>query len=248
MIVSKRSEVNDLVGELGSLKDLKRAEVSAWFFKTGKGQYGFGDVFLGITVPKMREVAKKYLDLSFEDIQNLLLSKIHEHRFVALAILVAKYQRAKETERRRIYQFYIKNAKSINNWDLVDSSAEYIVGEYLVDSGVVLHRRTPQNDILCKLARSKNLWERRIAIISTFGFIKKNKFEDTFRIAEILLSDSHDLIHKAVGWMLREIGKRDQNAEEAFLKKHYLQMPRTMLRYAIERFELEKRKLFMAKV
>lgn len=230
--------LNEIKKELEALKDSERAEVSAWFFKTGPGQYGEGDVFLGITVPKMREVAKKYADLSLFDIQKLLLSKIHEHRFVALVILVTKYQRAKETEKKKIFDFYVKNARNVNNWDLVDSSAEYIVGEYLFNRGKIL---------IYKLARSKNLWDRRIAIVSTFGFIKRNKFDDTFKISEILLSDTHDLIHKAVGWMLREVGKRDRDQLEKFLKKHYSVMPRTMLRYAIERFDSGKRKFYMSK-
>ena len=227
-----------LTRDFNRLADKKRAEVSAWFFKTGPGQYGEGDVFLGITVPKMREVAKKY-ELPLSEIQKLLLSKIHEHRSVALVVLVNKFKCADEIGKKQIFDFYIKNAKNINNWDLVDSSAEYIVGEYLLER---------PKAIIYKLAKSKNLWERRIAIISTFAFIKKGKFEDTFKIAEILLSDWHDLIHKAVGWMLREVGKRDQNALEKFLAKHCRVMPRTMLRYSIERFESGKRKFFLAKM
>lgn len=238
--------LNSLIKDLEVLKDRKRAKVSAWFFKTGKGQYGEGDVFLGITVPKMREVAKKYTGLDLPEVQKLLLSQIHEHRFLALVILVDKFKKAlrktqgklSETEQKKIFDFYIKNAKNINNWDLVDSSAEYIVGEYLFGR---------ERGLIYKLAKSKNLWEKRIAIISTFAFIKRGKFEDTFKVAEVLLSDSHDLIHKAVGWMLREVGKRDQKAEEAFLQKYYKQMPRTMLRYAIEKFDPIKRKIYMAK-
>lgn len=230
--------LNSLIKELDTLKDSERAKVSAWFFKTGKGQYGEGDIFLGITVPVMREVAKNYTDLSLFEIQKLLLSKIHEYRFVALVILVSKYQRAKEPEAKKIFDFYIKNAKNINNWDLVDSTAEYIVGEYLLDRG---------KSVIYKLSRSKNLWEKRIAIISTFGFIKRGKFDDTFKISEILMKDNHDLIHKAVGWMLREVGKKDQQALEGFLKKHSKEMPRTMLRYAIERFDSDKRKFYMAR-
>lgn len=230
--------LNEIRKDLEKLKDPQRAKVSAWFFKTGPGQYGEGDIFLGITVPKQREVAKKYVDLSLSDIQKLLLSKIHEHRFVALAILVLKFKGADELNRKKFFDFYIKNANNINNWDLVDSSAPYIVGEYLAGR---------EKAILYKLAGSGNLWERRIAIISTSGFIKRGEFEDTFAISEILLSDNHDLIHKAVGWMLREVGKRNSNALEKFLKKHYKQMSRTMLRYAIERFDVKKKRFYMAK-
>lgn len=229
---------NEVRKDLEKLKDPQRAKNSAWYFKTGLGQYGEGDIFLGITVPKQREVAKKYTDLSLSDIQKLLLSKIHEHRFVALAILVLQFRDADELNREKIFDFYIKNAKNINNWDLVDSSAPYIVGEYLAGR---------KKTILYKLAGSGNLWERRIAIISTSGFIKRAEFEDTFAISEILLSDSCDLIHKAVGWMLREVGKRNSSDLEKFLKKHQKNMPRTMLRYAIERFDSGKRKHYMAK-
>ncbi|MDP2632784.1 MAG: DNA alkylation repair protein [Candidatus Curtissbacteria bacterium] len=224
--------------DLEKLKDPQRAKDSEWFFKTGPGQYGEGDIFLGITVPKQREVAKKYSDLSLSDIQKLLLSKIHEHRFVALAILVNKFKKADNFQREEIFDFYIKNAKNINNWDLVDSSAPYIVGEYLAGRGKA---------ILYKLAGSGNLWERRIAIVSSSGFIKRGEYEDTFAISEILLSDSCDLIHKAVGWMLREVGKRNSGELEKFLKKHQKNMPRTMLRYAIERFDVNKKRFYMAK-
>lgn len=230
--------LNEIRMDLEKLKDPQRAKDSEWFFKTGPGQYGEGDIFLGITVPKQREVAKKYSDLSLSDIQKLLLSKIHEHRFVALAILVNKFKKADNFQREEIFDFYIKNAKNINNWDLVDSSAPYIVGEYLAGRGKA---------ILYKLAGSGNLWERRIAIVSSSGFIKRGEYEDTFAISEILLSDSCDLIHKAVGWMLREVGKRNSGELEKFLKKHQKNMPRTMLRYAIERFDVNKKRFYMAK-
>ncbi len=227
-----------LKANLKNLADRKRAKVSAWFFKTGKGQYGEGDIFLGITVPKMRETAKKYLDLSLRDIEKLLLSKIHEYRFVALVILVSKFDKSDEAGKRKIFEFYVKNAKNVNNWDLVDCSAPYIVGEYLQEK---------QKDILYTFAQSKNLWERRIAIVSTQAFIRKNKFGDTLAISEILLGDSHDLIHKAAGWMLREVGKKNQATLEGFLKKHYQKMPRTMLRYAIERLDAKKKQFYMVK-
>src|SRR3989338_4062666 len=197
------------------------------FFKTGKGEYGEGDIFLGVTVPKMRRVAKKYKELSIDKIQSLLRSPIHEERLTALLILVENFRKADEPKKTEIFNLYLKNTKYINNWDLVDLSASRIVVEYLKDKPV---------DILYTLARSKNLWERRIAIISTFQFIWEGKFAETLKISKILLNDPHDLIHKAVGWMLREVGKRSLEVEEKFLQKNYKKMPRTMLRYAIEKF------------
>lgn len=232
------SKLQDLEKELKELGTPQRAKASSWYFKTGKGQYGEGDVFIGITVPQMRSVAKKYLDLTLVDVRKLLASKIHEYRLVALIILVSKYQNADEKEKEGIYNFYIDNRKGINNWDLVDLSAGYIVGDYLSNRN---------KSILYKLAKSKKLWDRRIAIVSTSKFISNNKFYETFKIAEILMADKHDLIHKAVGWMLREVGKRDQKTEETFLKKYYKIMPRTMLRYAIEKFEPTKRTFYMIK-
>ena len=197
------------------------------FFKTGKGEYGEGDIFLGVTVPKIRRVAKKYKDVSLDEIRTLLRSLIHEERLTALLILVENFRKADETEKTEIFNLYLKNTKYINNWDLVDLSASRIVGEYLKDKPV---------DILYTLAKSKSLWERRIAIISTFQFIWEGRFAETLKISKILLTDRHDLIHKAVGWMLREVGKRSFKTEEGFLKKHYKKMPRTMLRYSIEKF------------
>jgi 3-methyladenine DNA glycosylase AlkD len=222
--------------DLAQLGDPERAKNSRWFFKTGKGQYGEGDIFLGITVPEQRKIAKKYADLSFDDLQELLKSKIHEHRFTALVLLISKYQKAEESIKKEIFDFYLENSENINNWDLVDLSAPKIVGNYLLDK---------ERSILYKLAKSDSLWERRISILSTFTFIYNNGFEDALNISEILLNDEHDLIHKAVGWALREIGKRDQNVEEQFLSKHYLHMPRTMLRYAIEKFDEKKRKKYL---
>ena len=210
-----------------------RAKNSAWFFKTGKGQYGEGDIFIGVTVPEQRIVAKRYRDLSLSEIEKLLTSPIHEHRLTALFILVNSSIPIKQK-----YDFYLSHTDRINNWDLVDSSAGYIVGEYLYD--------TRDRNILLQLAKSKNLWERRIAIIATQAFIKEGDFAMTFAVSEILLEDSHDLIHKAVGWMLREVGKRNHEVEESFLKKHYKTMPRTMLRYAIERFGQKKRHEYLA--
>ncbi|MFH1682998.1 MAG: DNA alkylation repair protein [Candidatus Woesearchaeota archaeon] len=224
--------------DLQRLANPKQAQLLQGFFKTGKGQYGEGDIFLGIKVPEQRKVAKKYLDLSLKDLQSLLSSKIHEYRLTALFILVDQYKKADPKKKKVIFDFYLKNTKNINNWDLVDLSAPNIVGEYLLEN---------DRKILYKLAKSDLLWERRIAVLATFYFIKNNQFEDSLKIAEILLQDKHDLIHKAVGWMLREIGKRNQAVEERFLKKYYHLMPRTMLRYAIERFEEKKRKAYLNK-
>jgi 3-methyladenine DNA glycosylase AlkD len=223
-------------------KDLKtranpaKAKLLRGFFKTGKGQYGEGDIFWGIMVPIQREIAKKYQDLSLKEIQKLLNSKIHEERLIALLILVLQFKKGSVWKQKVIFNFYLKNIRNINNWDLVDLTAPNIVGQFLMDR---------DRKIIYKLARSRNLWEKRIAILATFTFIKNNQAKDTLRIAEILLKDKHDLIHKAVGWMLREIGKRDLNAEEMFLKKHYKRMPRTMLRYAIEKFPEKKRRWYL---
>jgi len=223
--------------DLQKLANPKQAEILQRFFKTGKGEYGEGDIFLGIKVPEQREVAKKY-DLTLEEIQDLLSDKVHEYRLTALFILVNKYKKSDKKNKKEIFDFYLKNTKSINNWDLVDLSAPNIVGDYLLDK---------DKSILYKLAKSDNLWEKRIAVLATFAFIKDNQFEDAFKISEILLKDNHDLIHKAVGWMLREIGKRNLEAEERFLNNHYKKMPRTMLRYAIERFPESKRKYYLKK-
>lgn len=228
--------LNQIKRDLLELSNPEKAKKLSGFFKTGKGQYGEGDVFLGIPVPEQRKVAKKYIDLSIQDLQELLSSIIHEHRLTALLILVTKYEKADNPGKEEIFNFYLKNTEYINNWDLVDLSAPKIVGDYL-------HKK--DRSILFKLAKSNNLWERRIAILSTFKFIRYNDFEDALSISEQLLHDEHDLIHKAVGWMLREIGKRDKEVEEGFLSKYYMQMPRTMLRYAIEKFDENKRKFYL---
>ena len=222
--------------DLAQLGDPERAKNSLWFFKTGKGQYGEGDIFLGIPVPEQRKVAKKYFLLSLDDVQELLNSKIHEYRFTALVILISKYRKAEESLKEEIFNFILKNTQNINNWDLVDLSAPRIIGDYLLNK---------ERSILYKLAKSKSVWERRISILSTFTFIDNNDFKDALNISELLLNDEHDLIHKAVGWALREIGKRDQNVEEQFLAKYYTHMPRTMLRYAIEKFAEKKRKKYL---
>ncbi|MBS3155698.1 DNA alkylation repair protein [Candidatus Woesearchaeota archaeon] len=206
------------------------------FFKTGKGEYGEGDIFIGLTVPKQREIAKKYVSLDLNDVKDLLSNKVHEYRLTGFLILVYKFEKADEKEKKNIVEFYLKNIKSANNWDLIDCVADKILGNYLIDK---------DKEILYELAKTDNLWKKRIAIISTFGFIKNNQFEDTLKISEILLKEKHDLIHKAVGWMLREVGKRDIKTEEVFLKKYYKTMPRTMLRYAIEKFDSKKKAFYM---
>lgn len=223
--------------QLKKLANPQKAIGVARFFKTGKGEYGEGDIFLGITVPQIRIVAKQCKDLSLKEIQKLLQSKIHEERLLALIILVNQFKKEDEDKQKQIFNLYLSNTKYINNWDLVDASAEYIVGGYLINRS---------KTILKTLAQSKLLWERRIAIMATFQFIKQKQHEHTFIIAKILLKDDHDLIHKAVGWMLREVGKRISEAiEETFLQQHYQKMPRTMLRYAIERFDEKKRKKYL---
>jgi len=224
--------------DLRKLANPKQAEILQRFFKTGKGEYGEGDVFLGIKVPEQRKIAKKYLDLDLKEIQELLSSKIHEYRLTSLFILIDKYKKSDNNEKKKIFNFYLKNTNNINNWDLIDLSAPNIVGNYLLGK---------PREILYKLAESKSLWEERISILATFEFIKNNEYKDTLKISKILLNDKHDLIHKGVGWMLREVGKRNQTLEEKFLKKHYKKMPRTMLRYAIERFTESKRKFYMKK-
>ena len=230
--------LNELRAELKSLGDVKQAKVLQRFFKTGKGQYGEGDVFLGIKVPVQREIAKKYLNLGFVELQELLNSKIHEERLVALIILTDQFKKAKKDklQQRRVFEFYMKNTFRVNNWDLVDLSAPTIVGGYLQVEGT---------EILKYLAKSENLWERRIAILATLPLIKQRKFGETLALSELLINDKHDLMHKAVGWMLREIGKKNLEVLELFLSAHYKQMPRTMLRYAIEKFPEEKRKRYL---
>jgi 3-methyladenine DNA glycosylase AlkD len=208
------------------------------FFKTGKKGYAEGDKFIGVIVPHQRLVAKKYISAPLSDIKKLLESEIHVYRLTGLFILVYKFEKASPEEKKAIYEFYTKNRAHVNNWDLVDTSAPHIVGTYLLDKDRI---------ILYGFARSSDLWERRIAIVATQAFIRKNDFTDTIKIAEILLHDTHDLIHKAVGWMLREVGKRDRTTEEAFLKKYHKIMPRTMLRYSLEHFDEGKKKIYMAK-
>lgn len=238
---------------LRQLADPTRAANSAWFFKTGKGEYGEGDKFLGITVPVQRKTAHRFKNLPLKEIARLLKSPFHECRFTALEILVVQFETALKKSGQnsgpdfdtgkiymenceKIADFYLTNTKYINNWDLVDTSASYILGAYLYE-----FRKS--RAILYKLAKSKNLWERRIAVVSTFYFVARNDLDDSFKIAEMLLSDGEDLIHKAVGWMLREVGKRDKKVLVGFLERYAGRMPRTMLRYSLEKFgQMERRK------
>ncbi|MDO8558884.1 MAG: DNA alkylation repair protein [bacterium] len=230
------SELLELKKELRSMANPEKAKLLQGFFKTGRGEYGEGDIFLGVTVPELRKISGKYVGLNLTDVIKLLHSEIHEERLAALLVMIDKFQAGEEQE--KIYNLYLQNTEYINNWDLVDLSAHKIVGAHLSDK---------PKSILIKLARSRNFWERRIAVIATFYFIKNNEFSEAVKIAEMLLSDGHDLIQKAVGWMLREVGKRDLKIEEKFLKEYCKKMPRTMLRYAIEKFPERKRKRYLKK-
>ena len=228
--------VHEIRTKLEKLGNKQKAKVLQGFFKTGPGEYGEGDVFLGIRVPELRKLAKDYQDITAKEAEQLLKSSIHEERLLALLILVRSYSKGDESAKKSIYELYLKNTQSVNNWDLVDGSAEHIVGAFLMDKS-----KKP----LYRLAKSKNLWERRISIMSTFHFIKRDEFSETVKISGMLISDEEDLIHKAVGWMLREVGKRHLQTEEKFLRNHYQEMPRTMLRYAIERFPEPKRQRYL---
>jgi 3-methyladenine DNA glycosylase AlkD len=229
--------LNAIQNRLRGIADPEIAAISQRFFKTAPGQYGEGDIFLGIKVPTLRSLLKEFRGTQSSAISSLLKSKFHEDRLFALLLLIDVYQRGDETEKQTAYDLYLSHTSHINNWDLVDVSAPHIVGDFLADRS-----RQP----LYQLVTSSSLWERRIAIISTFNFIRRNEFTDTLLIAKLLLPDSHDLIHKAVGWMLREVGKRDLKTEELFLQEHYRLMPRTMLRYAIERFPEARRKQYLS--
>lgn len=224
---------------LQSLASEEIAEILRRFFKTGPGEYGDGDIFIGIKVPPLRKLAASLEEIPLKTVRMLLKSPIHEERALALMILVRQFGWGDETVRERIYELYMAHTTFINNWDLVDGSAPYIVGPFLWQRG-----RSP----LYTLAKSDLLWERRIAMLATFYFIRQNDFADALKIAALLLDDKHDLIHKAVGWMLREIGKRDLAVEESFLKMHHRRMPRTALRYAIERFPENQRRKYLARI
>jgi 3-methyladenine DNA glycosylase AlkD len=224
--------------ELQKLSDPEHAMKLQGFFKTGKGEYGEGDIFLGVRVPDQRRIAKKYSVTPLTDSLELLRSEIHEHRLTALFILTEQFNKGDEEARRRIVDLYLSNTAYVNNWDLVDSSAHKILGVWLVDK---------PRDVLYNLARSESLWERRISIISTFAFIKRGDLGDALALAEALIDGGHDLIHKASGWVLREVGKKDQSVLEEFLFQHFETMPRTMLRYAIERLPEKRRRFYMGR-
>lgn len=225
--------------ELQQYANPEKAKGLKKFFQAFPGGYAEGDSFLGVKVPDQRKVAKRhYKDVPLAEVEKLLQEEFHEYRLTALLILTYKYAKAKtKEEKQEIVDLYLRNLAFVNNWDLVDSSAEKILGPYLLDKD--------DRNILYELASSGDLWKQRVAVIATFHFIRNGQFEDTFRLAERLLNHEHDLIHKAVGWMLREVGNKSRSAEEAFLKKHYKKMPRTMLRYAIEKFDPERRRMYL---
>ena len=238
--MNSTNRLSELRRKIKAIASPNIAKTMQWFFKTGKGEYGEGDVFVGLKVPTQRVLAREFEDLTLRDLKSLLNSRVHEERLISLFILVHKYEKGNQKVKKQIFSFYIKNLKGVNNWDLVDLSAPKIVGNYLLDK---------DKNLLINFAVSENLWERRIAILSTQEFIKNKKYDTTLRVARILMNDEHDLIHKAVGWMLREIGKRDSNTEKKFLKVYYKKMPRTMLRYAIEKLpEAERKKYLQSKI
>ncbi len=224
--------------ELEALSTPEKKEFLPYFFKTGKGQYGEGDKFLGVVVPDSRKIAKKYKDIPFQEVKNLLNSEYHECRLCALLILVERFKKADEQNRKAIYEFYLSHTHRINNWDLVDLSSQYIVGEYLLDK---------DRSVLYRLADSELLWDQRIAVLATFPFIRNHDFEDLLALSEKLLHHKHDLMHKAVGWLLREAGKKDKTVLIGFLDRYYKEMPRTMLRYSIEKLTPEERAYYMKK-
>lgn len=228
-------DITELKKTVKKYSNPEKANILQRFFKTGKGEYAEGDIFAGLTVPTSRKIARQFKSLSYNDLSKLIKSKIHEERLIALFIIVSKMKKANEKEKEKIYKFYVKNLKYVNNWDLVDLSSEKIIGEYLLDK---------DKKLLFELAKG-DLWERRIGVMSTFNFIKKNDYKTTLRLCKLLIKDREDLIHKATGWMLREIGNRDLKIEENFLKQHYKKMPRTMLRYAIEKFPEKKRQAYL---
>lgn len=228
----------DIREQLNAYSTPEKREFLPYFFKTGKGQYGEGDKFLGVVVPDVRKVAKANKNIPIESLKAIFDSEYHECRLCVLLILVERFKKAKDAERKTIVNFYLANTKRINNWDLVDLSSKDIIGEYLVDK---------DRDVLYRLADSDLLWDQRIAIISTFAFIRRNDLADTFALSYKLLHHKHDLMHKAVGWMLREAGKRDKTALCQFLDKYHKEMPRTMLRYSIEKFTPEEKTYYMKK-
>ena len=232
MVVTAKSALEELV----ALRDPKRAEVSLRFFKTGAGEYGEGDDFLGISVPALRKLSRELRDTPLEELVTLLRSKYHEARLLALLGMVEQYKRGRAELREKVYRAYVNNTRWVNNWDLVDTSAEHIVGAHLW---------TRDRTVLRELGSSNSIWERRIGILATFHFIRKGEYGDTLELAEQLLGDREDLIHKAVGWMLREVGNRDRAVLDRFLARHYKAMPRTSLRYAIEKHSPDERQRYL---
>lgn len=230
--------VEKIKQELRKASSKEKAKILSGFFKTGPGEYGEGDVFIGVKVPEIRKVVKKYCDVPFAENRTLLTSPIHEERLCAILIMVSQFERGDAEAKKYIYSEYLRYAAYVNNWDLVDLSAHHIVGAHLRDK---------QRDCLYRLVQSECMWERRIAIVATFAFIRHNDFTDTLSLAKELLDDTEDLLHKATGWMLREVGKRDEAVLIGFLDVHLSRMPRTMLRYAIERFPEKKRQYYLKK-
>lgn len=233
----RRPSLAALRREMRGRANPAKAKLLAGFFRTGKGEYGEGDVFLGVMVPQTREVAHRYEGLSFADVHRLLDSVFHEERLAALLLLAHRFRKGNEKEKKKIFDFYLAHAERANNWDLVDLSAGKIVGAWLLDR---------PKGVLMRLARSRSLWRRRIAIVATSAFIAAGRFDETFRIADAHIRDKHDLIHKATGWMLREVGKRDKAALVRWLRPRHARMPRTMLRYAIEKFPEPERKRYLS--
>ena len=235
------STFKEIDTEIRSHADPEKVLVLKRFFKTGPGGYGEGDSFLGIKVPTQREIAKKFRDLNLTDLQKLITSKFHEARLISVFILVSQYKKAKGEEKKKLVDFYLKNKDYMNNWDLVDSSAHLITGDYLL-------KGFPGYDtkILFTLTKSDSVWDRRIAVLSSLAFIRKGQFEITLKLVQLLMNDKHDLMHKAVGWMLKEIGKRDESVLEGFLDEYAAVMPRTMLRYCIEKLPEKRRKYYLS--
>lgn len=237
--MEKEDKATAIIQRLESFVNEEKREFLPHFFKTGKGEYGEGDKFLGIVVPNIRKVAKEYRGTSLETVGELLLSPWHEVRMFGLLLLVDAFKRGGEEQRREIFSYYLAHTSGINNWDLVDLSAPYIVGAYLLDEGRM------ERQVLYRLANSDNLWEQRIAVVSTITLIRNNEFDETLKLAQLLMNHPHDLMHKAIGWMLREVGKKNETVLRSFLDAHGLEMPRTMLRYAIERFDENVRQYYL---
>ena len=228
-----------ITNRLQALSDAEKREIFPKFFKAGKGEYGEGDRFLGVTVPNIRAIAKLHKDISIEEIRGLIQSEWHEVRLCALIIMVEKSKKKDEALRKELFNLYLSQTERINNWDLVDLSCRFIIGEYLLDKS---------RDILYQLAQSPLLWDNRIAIVSTYAFIRKGQLEDTYALSDLMMQHPHDLMHKAIGWMLREAGKRDSERLYDYVMSHRADMPRTMLRYAIEKFSPKERAILMKRV